>query len=845
MSDIDGKSASHTSPDQGQMRVTDNVFTLFVSAVNRSPHRGADCTLEELYEDIKNGKWWDQVAPVRVLAPYKDQKDKTGKRKSPRAKEYSELKANSLPYAVLSGTWDLAHRHADGSSHGEEPCEINGIKAPSGMRLLDLDGLDEGQQTAIKTTLDAGIVPWAAACWKSTGGDGLHLIATLDPPPTCQADSHAAFEALIADLAKRIPYAKHASDPSSKNLMRAGFISADSTARYYPDAIPLRWQDYGADQESQPKPDTFADQPNQQGNKTASRQGNKGQQNRKDAPPELVRKALDAMAAGKAGEDDNHMLAVMGNMRAYGYTFDAFDRWAADAGCTCDREPRWNAAPQANQSDQPGWAIVNLARKHYGMAKKESSDTPHERPIRDNNEQEGENDNNDERPTGAANENDPTEPDDTDLLCEHYPHRILKVNHNIAIRKPNGWWLRYSREPYFTGLVTKFVGEARTAHRKKQPAKRMTASAANNVIIQLHGEAEYGTFPQVDLTSHFDTAPLIPFTDGTHIHLDQGQDETCTCPLDGKPMIDHGWTVPPPDFSLLQEPEPDIMRYFGDDIFRNAGRRLAGPNKGIDMLISSASQAGKSSLGMALQLSLPGVIRFLDSSKLNKDTSNYSAHVIHLTESRITIFDEVSRADFNWTEIMFEITADIPEVNPKHLQPERRRLIGTAMLIAPATPEINSAEQGIENRIGAVFKPVLVDHGISSERRTLWLSEKETAKVRAWLIHYAVEEYPHRNENSRYGNKDARNAVIDHATPEEVELARQELDRLDPESGYLFEDIKGRLAKASIQNLPIDDKGFGNFLRQCYPPAESLNRRWVSGQNPHRRWTGIGYQKPV
>ena len=375
MSDIDGKSASHTSPDQGQMRVTDNVFTLFVSAVNRSPHRGADCTLEELYEDIKNGKWWDQVAPVRVLAPYKDQKDKTGKRKSPRAKEYSELKANSLPYAVPSGTWDLEHRHADGASHGEEPCEINGIKAPSGMRLLDLDGLNESQQTAIKFRLDAGELPWVAACWKSTGGDGLHLIATLDPPPTCQEESHVAFAALSAELAKTIPSAKQASDPSSKNLMRAAFISADSTARYYPDAIPLRWQDYGADQESQPKPDTSKAHTNQQ----TSKDKPKNKPASKDARQELVQKALDAMAAGKAGEDDNHLLAVMGNMRAYGYTFDAFDRWAADAGCTCDREPRWNAAPQANQSDQPGWAIVNLAKKHYGMA-------ANERPIHTANE---------------------------------------------------------------------------------------------------------------------------------------------------------------------------------------------------------------------------------------------------------------------------------------------------------------------------------------------------------------------------------------------------------------------------------------------------------------------------
>ena len=833
------------APDDGQMRVTEQVFTLFVSAVSRKPHRGGDCTLEELHKDIQDGKWFDKVAPVRKLAPYKDDKDELGNKTEP-AKEYSELKETTLPYSVVSGTWNLEHRHADGAKHDDVPCKINGILTASGLRLLDLDKLNAGQQDAIKATLDAGIVPWAAACWKSPGGDGLHLFAALDPPPTCQDESHAAFAALIADLKTKIPYAEHSSDPSSKNLMRPAFVSADSKARIYPDAIPLRWKDFensGADPRTQPTLDTFADQQKKQGNKTGSKQGNKtgskqgkkGQQSLKDAPPELVQEALDTMAAGRAGEDDNHLLAVLGNMKELGFAFAAFDAWAADAGCTCNREPRWNAPPQGAQSDRPGWAIVNLAAARYGMPKNE----------RENRRQDDDQDHNEQNDEHDDGEHNTTQPEDTDLLCEHYADRILKVNHSIAIKKPNGLWVRYSKEPYFIGLVTKFVDEARKAHRKKQTAKRITVSTANNVIAQLHGEAEYGTFEQVDLTSHFDTAPLVPFTDGTHIHLDQGRDEICTCPLDGLAMIDHGWVVDPPDFSLLQEPKPDIMQYFGDDIFRNVGRRLAGPNKGIDLLISSASQAGKSSLGLVLQLALPGVIQFLDSSTLSKDTSTYSAHVIHLTESRITIFDEVSRADFDWTKIMFEITADIPEVNPKHLRQERRKLIGTAMLIAPTTPEINSAEQGIENRIGAVFKPSLLDNSIDSERRTIWTDKKETAKLRAWLIHYAVEEYPYRNEKGRYGDQHARTVVIDQATPEQVALGRQELDHLYPEQGYLLEDIKGRLVKAGIENLPIDAKSYGQFLRQCYPPAESVNRRWVTGEKPHRRWTGIGYQKPA
>ena len=430
--------------------------------------------------------------------------------------------------------------------------------------------------------------------------------------------------------------------------------------------------------------------------------------------------------------------------------------------------------------------------------------------------------------------------DDVDLLIKHYNHRVLKVNHNVAVQKPNGLWMRYSKEPYFAGLITEFVQEARTAH-NKDAGKRISAQSANSVTIQLHGLAEYGEFEQVDLTSHFDTSPIIPFTDGSHIHLDQGREQTCRCILDGTPMIDHGWTVPPPDFSLLEAEKPAIMFYFGDDIFKNAGRRLAGPNKTVDMIISSASDAGKSSLGMVLQLSLPGAIRFLDSSTLSKDKSNFSAHVIHLTESRITIFDEVSRADFDWGATMFEITADIPEVNPKHLQAERRRVIGTAMLIAPTQPEINSAQQGIENRLGAIFKPQLTDHAVSSEERALWLSPAETAKTRAWLLHYAVAGYPYRNKNELYGNKNARQDVIDQAIPEIVELAREALDSLNPEYGYQLEEIKDRLAKAGIQDVPTGNKEFRDLMNACYPKSETRSRRWIPGEKQHRRWTGIGY----
>ena len=326
---------------------TEPPFTLFTSAVNARPHRGSDWTLPDLAAAVRSGQWAQLIGPIRALAQYKNEKD--GKRKSSRAAKYSHLKDSTLPYAVVSGTWRLDHRHADGHACKVDPCPGNGMLTASGLRLLDLDDLSPDAQADIKRQLDDGAIPWAAACWKSPGGDGLHVFALLDPAPACQADSHAAFAALLADLAKRLPDAKASSDASAKNLMRPSFISSDPDARHYPDAPPFQWQ----------PPDPF--EPAQ----SATTGTATGPQI--SLPAETINAALDAMARGRAGEDDSHMLAVLGNMKAMGFTFDVFDQWAADAGCTCERRPRWDSPPAGLQADRPDWAIVNLAAKFYGF----------------------------------------------------------------------------------------------------------------------------------------------------------------------------------------------------------------------------------------------------------------------------------------------------------------------------------------------------------------------------------------------------------------------------------------------------------------------------------------------
>ncbi len=223
--------------------IPETKFTLFTSSVSSSRHIGKTWTLEDLHDAIVSVRWHERIAAVRALAPYKKEKDHTGKRKSVRAKEYSRLKELTLPYAVVSGTWDPHHRHADGSKHEGGACEINGIILPSGLRLLDLDDLSRTERDHIMTELRGGALPWAAACWLSPGGDGLHLIAALDPAPVCQADSYQAFTALVSDLSRRIPVASVASDRAAKKLMRPSFVSCDLDAWLADDPRPFRWRE--------------------------------------------------------------------------------------------------------------------------------------------------------------------------------------------------------------------------------------------------------------------------------------------------------------------------------------------------------------------------------------------------------------------------------------------------------------------------------------------------------------------------------------------------------------------------------------------------------------------------
>ena len=376
-------------------------------------HRMLHTDLRFLYECVRDGdsEWAPDpklVKRLRELAPHKGEKLASGK-PTTKAIEYETIKKHELPFSV-PGHYQPGHRHSPDpqkpSGNPKRPthadhfieCQQYGAHAPvrfASYKYVELDNLDTDKLAAERDRLKAH--PSVIAVWLSAGGRGFHIFVRMDTAPTDDADAHAAYEVVVHKLGIADSVAN---DKSVKNLARLAFISYDPDAWWNPNPAPLAWEKSGSRAHNGDSPHSGESEPHQrcgearkstrakkQGTSKAGKSspggsgtktGGAGSDFGQDASADLVDRALRAMIAGKAGENDSHLLATLGNMKVLGRSFEEFDQWADAAGCTCERRPRWDNPPQGNQSDIPGWSIINLAAKHYGFEYRNGNRTGHQ-----------------------------------------------------------------------------------------------------------------------------------------------------------------------------------------------------------------------------------------------------------------------------------------------------------------------------------------------------------------------------------------------------------------------------------------------------------------------------------
>ena len=429
-----------------------------------------------------------------------------------------------------------------------------------------------------------------------------------------------------------------------------------------------------------------------------------------------------------------------------------------------------------------------------------------------------------------------TDADYVDLIMTYQPDRVVSIGVDLALRTDAGLWRIYDHSNRRDrGLLTRLVRKSRVA--AGDTGRRASDAAINSIVNDLHDLAAGAELPMLQRDTLCRT-PIVPFSDGTHLHLDAGQNESCSCNLDNHPWIDFDWQIPPPDWDLFHNHRPDVLDQFDENVLTQVAERLHGPDKRADFLTSPASDAGKSSFTTACSRAMPGLIQRLEASELNRDKANFSVHSAPLACSRITFLDEFTKNGMDITPLLYGITDDTVNVNTKHEQQRQLPRLGTPIFVGDDEPTYNSTAQGIPNRIGLVWRPDLRDNTVDSARRDLWLSPQQLDILRAWMLALALQGPRH---NDIYASDENRLDSLEAAIPDPVLDAREACSNWDPTNGYTYAEIRGVLVSAGAVTQDTCDNDVVRVIKDAWPRADSKQRRQSDGTRP-KLWVGINHQ---
>ncbi len=698
---------------------------------------------------------------------------------------------------------------------------IAGLIEHSRIVVLDLDHLDDPE--ALKAQLAAN--PAVLSVFTSPSGTGLKILIACTAPENVKNPNakwwgrkhldfwQSAILTLPAELQKTV-------DPSGKDVSRLCFLSWDP----HPYIIPEEQRPTPILPTSQARVDT----PDTPDLATAT-----------DA--DKAKDALGYLAQKKVAEDDSHFLAVANCLKAMGHRFAEFDSWAAQAGCSCtDRQQRWESLSPA---DHDYSAIIGLAwNMDWRLA--QSTDDILRDALGDECQDMQEDANHQtrgkrpkEKTHSMFNSDQPRDGISGHWVVETCGDSLRSYLDTFAVKTPAGLWVPYQSRALDSKSALGSVIQSRGAETgcpvEAQPW--LTPKVYAGIIEQVHIAKRDGKFKELD-PLEMAQMPIVPYSDGSHQHLDRPDlAAACRCDLNGIGWLDLGWRIPPVDWELLDKP-PTLFEQFPEGVFRLLARYLHGPQKAQDIVRAVVADAGKPALALALCQALPGAAVHIDAAThFEPGRSRFTPGLIPLTEARIVVYDEMGRSEASLTRSIFSMSDPYVPIEKKGRDMARAPRIGSGLFIGHSFPDVDLSEQGTDQRVGAVWDfPSL--QAISADMRDLWLTAKQTARLRAWIIWLAMQTW---------GTRNAKPWL----TPERSELLKTEF--IPQAVTVLRETFQHRSPDELIPSKEIDQafKDAGVAVPKTKAKSKVVQQAWPKAQNSSdgttRGWKGIGNAETI
>ena len=334
-------------------------------------------------------------------------------------------------------------------------------------------------------------------------------------------------------------------------------------------------------------------------------------------------------------------------------------------------------------------------------------------------------------------------------------------------------------------------------------------------------------------------SPVVAFTDGSHIHLDRTEVGLCTeSDLRQYRLLDL-WRIPAPDFGLLDH-NPALFTQFGQELFQQLSRYLLGTQKAIDFFACHKSGVGKSTMCEALAAALPGMIMYIDGKGATgaKRTERFTPDVELLTMARMIIFDESGKLDIKLLSKIISYSAAVMNIERKHENAINRPRIGGPWMVGDVLPELDQSVQGVSSRIGNLVEiPEETLDTITLATRELWLSGDEVARLRAWMLFYAMDANRRRDDPPPWEDAPNRQELLGKMRPPPVKVLHEYFtENTDPGSWTATKEIVQVLESAGL------DKPKGGAMRRlmlsAFPNAVAKHKGEGNG------WAGVDQAVP-
>ena len=324
-------------------------------------------------------------------------------------------------------------------------------------------------------------------------------------------------------------------------------------------------------------------------------------------------------------------------------------------------------------------------------------------------------------------------------LVAEFPGHVVSAEDGFLTCNAHGVWTRYDAHNERGRRNLGALARRCDAEFTVTPGNIRTLAEEIHVLIA----SGYDGIQVVGREDIF-SGPIIPFLDGSHVHLDGGADELCRDPNDIRGLyVVADWSIPSPDFDLLNA-EPSVFRQFDIDYLADIARFFGDTSKNVDMIAVPQSNAGKTSWISALAMALPGLVVVSPRGSVKKARNErFTVAVQPLADSRLVIFDEAGKLDTDMENLIFDLTEDYLLIERKQRDAVIVKRLGNALFVGDSFAEgVDDARQGIPGRLGNLWEFNL--QPITPAIRTRWLSHNEVARLRAWAVHLGIEGFPNR-----------------------------------------------------------------------------------------------------